>query len=98
MPTDPAHYELIKNNLDQDHRIDIRDIESVSSIIDNIKPNYIFHLAAQPIVLDSYQNPLETFKINTIGTANILDVFTEWSAARAPIILSAKPNSSVPLS
>jgi len=74
VPTDPAHYELIKNSLDQDHRIDIRDIESVSSIIDNIKPNFIFHLAAQPIVLDSYQNPLETFKINTIGTANILDV------------------------
>ena len=73
IPTKPAHFDLIKNNLKNDFRIDIKNAEAVYSTIYKIHPDFIFHLAAQPIVLDSYQNPLNTFNTNTIGTANILD-------------------------
>ena len=73
VPTNPSHYHLIKSELEKDLRIDIIDSESIFSIINEIKPNFIFHLAAQPIVLDSYHNPLKTFNTNVIGTANILD-------------------------
>ena len=73
VPTNPAHYDYIKECIDQDHRIDVRDTESIFSIINEVKPHFIFHLAAQPIVLASYQEPLITFSTNTLGTAAILD-------------------------
>jgi len=73
VPTFPSHYDLIKDNILQDHRIDVRDAESVFSLIAATKPSFIFHLAAQPIVLESYNDPLTTFSTNTLGTASILD-------------------------
>ncbi len=73
VPTKPAHYNLIKNNLDNDLRIDVRDADEIYAIINQLRPDFIFHLAAQPIVLESYENPLGTFHTNAIGTGNILD-------------------------
>ena len=71
--TDPANYNIIKANLYSDLRININNSEDVLSVIKDMKPDYIFHLAAQPIVLESYKNPLNTFNTNIIGTANVLD-------------------------
>jgi len=73
VPTSPAHYDLINNEFYDDRRIDIKDINAIFSIIEEIKPRFVFHLAAQPIVLESYENPINTFTTNTLGTANILD-------------------------
>jgi CDP-glucose 4,6-dehydratase len=52
---------------------DIRDKEYLKKEILDFQPDFIFHLAAQPLVRLSYQIPLETFEINTLGTANVLD-------------------------
>ena len=73
IPTEPAHYELIKSNIVNDFRIDIKDAEVVYNTIHEAMPDFVFHLAAQPIVLESYEDPLYTFNTNAIGTANILD-------------------------
>ena len=73
VPTDPAHYELIKSELFHDCKIDIRDAEAVYSLVREHEIDFIFHLAAQPIVLESYKDPLLTLNTNIIGTANILD-------------------------
>ena len=73
VPTNPAHYNLLKDNLDSDLRIDVNDSETIYSIINDIQPDFVFHLAAQPIVLESYSNPLQTFNTNVIGTGNVLD-------------------------
>ncbi len=73
VPTDPAHYNFIKENLYRDLRIDIKNSDAVYSMINEIRPDYIFHLAAQPIVLESYEDPLNTFNTNVIGTGNVLD-------------------------
>jgi CDP-glucose 4,6-dehydratase len=51
---------------------DIRDKKEVSSVIKKFNPIAIIHLAAQPLVLESYNSPTETFEVNCIGTANIL--------------------------
>lgn len=73
-PTDPSLYEsanlgkIIDNNV-----IDIRDSKKVSDLIRKIEPDYIFHLAAQPLVKDSYLKPIETWQTNVLGTVNILD-------------------------
>lgn len=64
----------IKNIMDKDFiSNDILDFSSLNQIIENIQPDIIFHLAAQPLVRDSYLNPLDTFNINAIGTANLLE-------------------------
>jgi CDP-glucose 4,6-dehydratase len=53
---------------------DIRNLNQISIIVDEIQPDYIFHLAAQAIVSDSYINPINTITTNVIGTANILEI------------------------
>ena len=52
---------------------DIRDKENLTKHILDFKPDFIFHLAAQPIVLASYESPAYTFDVNVIGTANLLE-------------------------
>jgi CDP-glucose 4,6-dehydratase len=52
---------------------DLRDREALKKAILDFQPDYIFHLAAQPLVRLSYEIPLETFEVNAIGTANLFD-------------------------
>jgi CDP-glucose 4,6-dehydratase len=52
---------------------DIRDAKRVQQAIISFEPDFIFHLAAQPLVIESYAQPIYTFEVNTIGTANILE-------------------------
>lgn len=52
---------------------DIRDYSQTEKIIKKINPKYILHLAAQPLVLNSYKAPRETFETNVLGTVNVLD-------------------------
>jgi CDP-glucose 4,6-dehydratase len=57
--------------------VDIRDIEAVREVVKNIKPEVVFHLAAQALVRLSYKLPLETLETNFIGTANLLQSIRE---------------------
>jgi CDP-glucose 4,6-dehydratase len=52
---------------------DLRDKERISKEVVDFQPDFIFHLAAQPLVRLSYEIPSETFEVNAIGTANVLD-------------------------
>ena len=73
IPTTPSHFEAAGiGELIKDIRLDIRDLKNLSQTISKIKPDYLFHLAAQPIVTESIRNPIETWNINTLGTANVL--------------------------
>lgn len=56
---------------------DIRDAQKLNDVIRNFQPDFVFHLAAQPLVRYSYEHPLETFEVNSIGTANILNSIRE---------------------
>jgi CDP-glucose 4,6-dehydratase len=74
IPTEPSMYEVL--DLERritHHTMDIRDVPEVVALIQKAKPDFVFHLAAQAIVSRSYNDPLETFQINVLGTANILD-------------------------
>tara|TARA_Y100000385_G_scaffold288981_1_gene357069 strand:+ start:2627 stop:3700 length:1074 start_codon:yes stop_codon:yes gene_type:complete len=73
IPTNPSHFKLLEINFTEDFRFDISNTNKTLDSISNIKPDYIFHLAAQPLVSESFKDPLYTFKTNTIGTANILE-------------------------
>lgn len=74
IPSDPSHFNAInlKNNI-LDYRLDIRDQEKIKDLIIEHQPEFVFHLAAQPLVKYSYDNPIETITTNSIGTSNILD-------------------------
>ena len=67
-------YQLNLKNKIKIYHNDIRDYKSLNKIVNNFKPEIIFHLAAQPIVRESYEKPLNTFDINFMGTVNILDI------------------------
>ena len=74
IPTDPSHYELTRlSEILNDERVDIREAKRLGDLIRSVEPDYLFHLAAQPLVLESYREPLETFSTNVMGTANVLD-------------------------
>lgn len=67
-------YDLIKNAVNHLSVFeDINNLESLEGAIIDFKPDVIFHLAAQPLVIDSYLDPLYTIKTNVLGTANLLE-------------------------
>ena len=74
IPTNPSMFETLKLKDKIDHNIiDIRDLTAFKKVILNHQPEFIFHLAAQAIVSESYIDPINTISTNVIGTANILE-------------------------
>ena len=67
---------------------DIRNKEKLSDEIVSFQPDYIFHLAAQPLVRRSYQIPAETFEVNTVGTANLLEAVNMLTNKCSVIIIT----------
>ncbi|MES2588752.1 MAG: CDP-glucose 4,6-dehydratase [Bacteroidota bacterium] len=74
IPTTPSIFEVCNLQNEITHFFeDIRNLAAIKQIIENIQPDFIFHLAAQPIVSESYKEPVDTFTINVIGTTNVLE-------------------------
>ena len=70
----PSLYDLIDGNSRCRSVIgDIRDRQKMERVILDFQPDFIFHLAAQALVRTSYENPIETYETNVLGTANLLD-------------------------
>ncbi|WP_129715949.1 CDP-glucose 4,6-dehydratase [Pedobacter sp. SYP-B3415] len=71
---DPSMFQVagIGHELES-HLADIRDLDEMKQIIGDIKPDFLFHMAAQPIVKKAFEEPVDTFTTNIIGTANILE-------------------------
>lgn len=67
---------------------DIRDIEKLKQSIISFQPDYIFHLAAQPLVRYSYHHPLETFEVNVMGTANVLEAMRSLEKKCTAVIIT----------
>jgi len=74
VPTNPSLFKVLnlKNKI-IDHRLDIRNLSKLKKIVEKFKPDYVFHLAAQSLVKKSYEDPINTFTTNAIGTCNILE-------------------------
>lgn len=72
--TVPNHFiasNIYKNIID--HRLDLKNLKKVSIILKKEQPDFIFHLAARPLVKESYVDPIKTWETNLIGTINILE-------------------------
>ncbi|MDQ5984119.1 MAG: CDP-glucose 4,6-dehydratase [Eubacteriales bacterium SKADARSKE-1] len=73
-PTDPNLFDIADVKEKMNSIIgDIRDLSSLKVAFESAKPEIVFHLAAQPLVRDSYVNPHYTYEINVMGTVNILE-------------------------
>lgn len=83
----PLH-ALISDPLKDDLQLDIRDAPALAGAIERIAPEVVFHMAAQPLVRDSYRVPLETWTTNVIGTANLLEACRKIDCVKAVVVVT----------
>jgi CDP-glucose 4,6-dehydratase len=67
---------------------DVRQYDTLEKFIDQHKPSTVIHMAAQPLVLKSYENPRETFDINVMGTVNVLDIAFKKDFVKAIVVVT----------
>jgi CDP-glucose 4,6-dehydratase len=83
----PNHWDLLNLGI-EDHRIDIRNFDAIKRVMNEVQPEIVFHLAAQPLVRRSYRDPLETWSTNVMGTANVLEACRHQSSVRAIVAVT----------
>tara|TARA_B100001094_G_scaffold332348_1_gene404020 strand:- start:1655 stop:2758 length:1104 start_codon:yes stop_codon:yes gene_type:complete len=86
----PSHYDKlnITKNI-SDLRINILDRKKLENAIINFKPDFVFHLAAQAIVKESYDHPIKTWETNLLGTINVLEVLRKIKHKCTAIIITS---------
>ncbi len=90
IPTKPSMFEELKLEAKiKYYQEDIRDLSKMAQIISDEKPDFLFHLAAQPIVSTSYSDPIETISSNVMGTANILEALKTSNHKCTSIIITS---------
>lgn len=86
---DNGLFSVMKNlNIEESILSDIRNKQRLEKEIEEFQPDYIFHLAAQPLVRRSYQIPAETFEVNVIGTANLLEVLKKLNHKCTVVVIT----------
>jgi CDP-glucose 4,6-dehydratase len=90
---DPADKSLfnqaqLHNIFQHDLRVDMRDQKALAVAVKKIEPEVLIHLAAQPLVRESYRTPLDTFDTNVLGTLNVLEATRELKDLRATLIIT----------
>ena len=89
-PTQPSLFQILSLEHDIKHIIgDLRDKEKLSNVISQNKPEIIFHLGAQALVRKSYDDPLETFETNIMGTANLLESIRNCPSVKVVVIMTS---------
>jgi CDP-glucose 4,6-dehydratase len=89
-PTEPSLYALAGLDRDIDGVIaDIRDGERLARALRDFAPDVVFHLAAQPLVRYAYAHPVETFEVNVLGTAHLLEALRSAPSARAVVVVTS---------
>lgn len=87
--TTPNLYEAASvGQLVDDNLIDLRNFEKLSAFVEEKEPEIIFHLAAQPIVSRGFEDPLESFHVNALGTANLLEAARLSKSVKAVVCIT----------
>lgn len=83
-PTQPDLFQLLDVE-SQMHSVtgDIRDLEKLKQVLAEAQPEIVLHLAAQPIVRESYKNPVYTYETNVMGTVNILEAVRQCKSVKS---------------
>ena len=72
-----------------DIRGDIRDLKKLRSIFDQYQPEVVFHLAAQPLVKLSYEQPVYTYEVNVLGTLNVLEAIRHCDSTKVGLMITS---------
>lgn len=83
-PTDPSHWELLGLDI-RSEIADVRDVHRLEEVFSSFQPDIVFHLAAQPLVRASYNDPVETYSTNVIGTLNVLEACRKTDSVHAVV-------------
>ncbi len=88
--TEKDNYVLsgIAKKIKADLRADIRDAEPMKRIFNEYQPEIVFHLAAQPLVRLSYDEPVDTWQTNVMGTINVIEAFRQCSSAKVTVMIT----------
>ena len=84
-----SHWNVLNISIIENNIGDIRDYKFVENSLLKSNPEIIFHLAAQPLVRESYENPIETWETNVIGTANLLNASRKLHNLKAIIVVTS---------
>lgn len=88
-PTEPSNFVLCRlAERMQDIRADVRDLSTLQDVMVRTRPEFVFHLAAQPLVLPSYDDPKETFDVNVMGTVNVLEAVRRTGVVKAVVCIT----------
>jgi len=84
------HFELLELDKKIHHVVgDISDLSSLNNVLESFQPEYVFHLAAQALVKKSYNDPVETFQSNIMGSVNLLDVVRRCDSVRSLVYITS---------
>jgi CDP-glucose 4,6-dehydratase len=86
--TEPALHLLLGGETEGPGILDIRDRDAVTHHVLRSRPQVVFHLAAQALVRAGYRNPAETYDVNVIGTANLLDALRLSEDVRSIVVVT----------
>lgn len=90
IPTMPSNFEALGlGDKIFDMRGDVRDAAALAQAIQSYNPDVVFHLAAQALVRDSYDDPAATFETNMLGTLNILEAGRHCHALKAAVLITS---------
>ena len=85
-PTNPSLFEQARIDEQITSYIgDIRDFDKLLNLLQKVKPEVVIHMAAQPIVRESYKNPVETYSTNVMGTVNLLEAVRYTQGIKAVV-------------
>jgi len=89
-PTSPSLFEVarVDRSLTADTRADLADRDAVQRALEQAQPEVVFHLAAQPLVRESYRDPIGTLATNVMGTAHLLEAVRAVHTVRAVVIIT----------
>jgi CDP-glucose 4,6-dehydratase len=89
-PSEPSLFEAARiGELVTHHEGDVRDLTAVRAVVEESRPEVIFHLAAQPLVRLSYQEPVDTYATNVMGTVHLLEAARRASDVRAIVCVTS---------
>lgn len=83
--TEPSHWNLLALDGIADERIDLRDAARLGDAVQRLRPQVVFHLAAQPLVRHSYTDPVGTFTSNVIGLVNLYEAIRKVDGVLAVV-------------
>jgi len=90
IPTSPSVFNLLELETRIDHRLgDIRNRSRLAEVLDEVRPDIVFHLAAQSLVLRSHTDPVGTFETNTMGMVNVLECVRERPWIEAAVLVTS---------